>query len=253
MEGYRMQTFFTKRNLIFVTIVAFVLVFIFIVYDNLHFRLRSTSPSLESVATSSVEIKYHFSQPVDSIRSATLNGSDITNAIEINNKTVSIPIDVSLSDSSTYEIVLKSVDSKWFDNTIESIKRSFTPKYIDFNKLSDDEKKAQIDESSSGQVDDNFIDNNVFPIFNERWQIEATVVKSDRVAILEVSFFEEIPDYDNGGVIKQVADNIANQYEKEVINEIKKRGGNPENYTIVYKTNKYLYEKYNDSDSAHGD
>lgn len=251
MGGYSVQSYITKKNVMLVLIGIVGLIFIFVVYDNLHFRLRSTSPSLNNVATSSVEIIYNFSQPIESIQSVTFNGKDVTNDISINNKSVSIPLDTSLSDESTYEIVLHSVISQWFNNKINSIEREFTPKYIDFNKLSEEQQKAQINASNSGQVNDRFIDDNTFPILTKEWQIEATVVQSDRVAILTVKFLDEIPDYDNGGATVQLPNDVAEKYRQEVIDEIKDRGGNPEDYTIVYETNKYLNEKYNLSEQTH--
>lgn len=253
MEGCRMQMYLTKRNFLLVFIVFVTLTLLFVLYDNLHFRLKDTSPSLKNVATSSVEIRFHFSQPIKSVKSITFNDSDVTSSVLIDNKTVTVPIDISLSKSSTYKIVLKSIDSEWFSNKIDTVERSFTPKYIDFNKLSDEEQKAQIDASNSGQVDDKFVDENVFPIFNDRWQIEATVIPTDRVTVLQVSFLEEIPDYDNGGVIEQVSDDTADKYEQEIHAEIKKRGGNPNDYSIVYKTNKYLSDKYSDADTHYHD
>ena len=243
-----MQVYFTRKNFFIVIVVITLSILLFVAYDNLFFRLKSTSPSLDNVATSSVEIKYYFSQPIKSIKSVVFNGTDITNDVIINDKTVTIPFNKSLASDSPYKIDIMSVESSWFGNKISSIEREFTAKYVDFNKLSDAEQKAQVDASNSGQIDDKFIDKNTFPIFNKYWQIDATVIGSDKTAVLNIEFFEEIPDYDNGGSIKQVPNDVADKYRQEVLNEIKKRGGSPDNYIIVYKTNKYLYEKYNQSE-----
>lgn len=199
---------------------------------------------MDKFADSSVQINFHFSQPIESVGGVLINNREVGN-VDVGGSTVKVPIDIELEKGITYSIEIRSIKSKWFWNEIDLIKSSFTPQYIEFNKLSPDEQKDQIDSSNSGQVDDPFIDSNVFPIFNDRWQIDATVVNDSRSVILNVIFFEEVPDYDNGGVVKKVSDGVAERYRQEVLNEIKKRGANPKDYTIIY-ANEYLYEKYNE-------
>jgi len=242
-----MQTYLTRKNFVISLIAIGVLIGIFIAFDNLVFRLKSTDPSLDRVATSSIEITYYFSQPVKSVGSVIFNGNDITSDAVVDDKTIKVQFGKVLSKNSTYTITLQDIESKWFNNKINSLKSNFTAKYVDFNKLSDSEKKAQIDASNSGQVDDKFINENVFPILKEHWQISATVIPSDRVTVLEVEFLDEIPDYDRGGVSQQLPNDLADKYRLEVLEEIKKRGGNPDDYKIIYKTNTYLYEKYSQS------
>lgn len=240
-----------KKAIITAVILLAGLFLLYTLYDNLHFRLKNTSPSLDKVATSTVEIKYRFSQPVKSVESVVVNSKNITSNVSIENRTVTIPFDSILDSNTEYTITLTGVQSEWFSNQINSIERTFTPEYVDFNNLSNEEKEAQINASHSGQVDDELLSENVFPIFNERWQLEANVIPSDRVVILTVKFFDEVPDYDNNESVKQVPNETAEQYRKEVLEEIKKRGGDPADYTIIYETNKYLYDKYSQSSHYH--
>lgn len=223
-------------------IVLVVLLMVFVLYDNLYFRLKSTTPPMGQFADSSVQISYHFSQPIKSVGAVKINNNTV-NDVVIDGSVVTVPLEFDLEKDVKYSIEIQSIESDWFGNKIELIKRSFTPQYIDFNKLSDEERKVQVDASNSGQVDDPFIDDNVFPIFNGRWQIDATVITDNRSVVLNVKFFEEVPDYDNGGASQQVSNEVAEKYRKQVLNEIKKRGADPKDYTIVY-SNQYLHEKY---------
>lgn len=242
----------TKKRIISALVFCFVLLLLFLAYDNLFFRLKGTTPSFEEVATSSVSIQYHFSQPIKSVDSVLLDDREVTSdSISINDRTVSVSFDKPLDSDSTYTLSLGGISSEWFGNKINSISNEFTPEYIPYDQLSDAEKKAQVDASNSGQVDDKFIDSNTFPIITENWQIEATVLTDTRSALLTVKFFSEIPDYDNGGAIEQVSNSTADKYREEVLNKIKELGGNPDDYEILYQTNEYLQHKYNDDSHFH--
>lgn len=245
-----LQQYLTKRNILIAVGVVGSLILIGILYEVLHFHVRSTTPSLNRVATATSEITYKLSQPIRSVGKVTFNSADITESIQIDGNELTLPID-ELEKDRTYTVTISNLQSDWLNNQIITIDSEFTPEYVDFNDLSEDQQKAQVDNSHSGQVDDDFISDNNFPIFNRRWQLEATVVNTDRTVILTVSFFEEVPDYDNGGAVSQVSNETAEQYRNEVLKEIKDRGGNPEDYTIVYKTNRYLNEKYNTIERYH--
>lgn len=237
-----LKKYLIRKNIIIICFVIFIIGISFLLFDILRFRLKDTTPSIDRVASSSIEIKYYFSQPIKSVDQVLLDGDIIYDAT-IENSTITIPFKKSLVENVKYSIELKSIRSKWFNNRINSISQNFSPQYINFDELSSKEKKMQVDASHSGQVDDPFISDNSFPIFNERWQIDATVIKDTRSVVLGVKFFSEVPDYDNGGTVKQVSNETAEKYRLEVLSEIKKRGADPESYTIIY-SNKYLYEKY---------
>lgn len=239
MELYK---YITKRNIIITVCLFVILCLSLVMYDKLYFRLKDTTPSLDKVATSSVEIRYHFSQPIKSIGEVVINGETIYTAT-ITDSTITVPLETRLEEDTEYTIELKSIKSNWLNNQIDSLKRTFIPRYVNYDDLSEEEKRMQVSASNSGQVDDLFISKNVFPIFNDRWQIDATTVEDSRSIVLNVTFFAEVPDYDNGGVVTQIPDELADQYEKEVHNEIKKRGGKVEDYTIIYE-NKHLREEH---------
>lgn len=238
-----LQQYFTRKNVLYFFGTISILTIASILYGILHFHVTSTTPNLSRVATSTSEITYTLSQPIESVETVLFSETDITGSVEIQDKRLTIPVE-ELEKDTEYTITINGLRSKWLNKQTISINSKFTPEYIDFSDLSKEQQKAQIDNSNSGQVDDPFISNNTFPIFNRKWQIEATVVNSDRIAILTISFFEEVPDYDNGGKVKQVSNDMAEQYRREAFNEITKRGGDPDNYKIVYKTNRYLNEKY---------
>ncbi|MGB3946303.1 MAG: hypothetical protein WBK76_05735 [Candidatus Saccharimonadales bacterium] len=240
------QQYDIRKYAVRIGLVLAALLVAFVLYDNLAFRLKSTSPSLSNVADSSTEIRLYFSQPVKSIGKVTFNEATITP--RVNGKEVIVSFDRTLIKNADYSLVVKDVTSEWFDMKIQSIERSFTPKYVPYDKLPAEQKKVQVDNSNSGQVDDSFISKNAFPVFNERWQIDAVVDTTVRTAILNVKFFEEIPNYDQGGVVTRVSNETAETYRREVLQKITDDGGDPANYTIVFD-NPYLYEKYNQGDA----
>lgn len=235
------RQYLTRRNIILTILFVVVAIAMFVAFDNLVFRLKSISPSLENMPDSATELRLHFSQPVESIGDVSLNDTVISP--KINDRLVIIPLGRTLESDTDYMLVIKDVKSKWFSSSIASIKRDFTAKYVAFNQLSEEERESQIKQSNSGQVDDAFISNNVFPIFNERWQIDATVDTTEQKAFLNVKFFDEVPNYDNGGEVTRVSNDTAEKYRKEVLDEIVKRKGNPSDYQIFYD-NPYLADKY---------
>ena len=234
-----------RRNILRVVMGLFIILAMFIAYDNLSFRIKHVSPSIDRIPSSALEIRYHFSQPIKSVGEVLVNGRRV-NSIEISDKVLKIPFTGGLTKNQEYSIIINSIQSKWFNNNIKVISSNFTPQYIDFADLSSEEKRAQVDASSGGQVDDPFIAENIFPIFNYKWQIDATIAFDSRIAILNVKFFEEVPDYDNGGVIKRISNKKAEQYRSEVLKKIKDLGGDPNNYRIFY-SNVYLRTKYGES------
>lgn len=238
---------FTKRNLIIIITVIFCGALIFVAYDNLYFRLKSTDPSLSAIPTSGRSIRYEFSQPIKGVGDILIDDEEVT-GVTVDNNVITIPFNRVFKQDSKHTIEITSIESKWFNNKINQINRTFTAQYIDFNALSKTEQNAQISDSNSGQVDDSFISEHVFPIFNERWQIDATVITDNRSVVLNVKFFSEVPNYDNNGAIKRVSDTTAENYRKEVLDKIKQEGGNPDTYTIIYD-NPYLYKKYSENES----
>ena len=233
-----------KRIALRAAVALVVLVITFIAYDNLHFHLRSTDPSVSAVPTSASEIRFHFSQPLKEVEEVMIDDRIVSN-YTIEGRVLTIPFDTIPASQfeSSHTIKISNVASKWFNFSIKSIERKFEPKYIDFNKLSKEEQEQQVEDSNSGQVNDSFIVETQFPIFNERWQIDLVSDGGSGVSNLHVKFFAEVPNYDKDGVITRVSNETAETYRKEVIEYIEDHDGTPEDYVITYD-NPYLNEKY---------
>lgn len=239
MDG---NTLLTKKNILIAVVVLLTVTVSMVLVDIFPFRLKSTSPQLSEVATSSSDIDFTFSQPVKSVEEVYINSSPIYN-FSINEKVVKVPLlDIGLVKNKVYSIELKGINSTWFSGVIEKLNYTFTPKYIDFNKLSVDEQRRQIEHSNSGQINDPFL-NNVFPIIAKDYQIEVVNTGDGETFYLNITFLAEVPDYDKGGVSKQIPNDLAERYKNEVFDIIRKNKGIPENYIIFY-SNKYLNDKY---------
>jgi len=95
------------------------LIVLYVCYDNLVFRLKSTTPSLGAVADSSTEIRYHFSQPVKSIKQVSVDAIPVEPSI--NGRDVVIPLNKPLESGSTYSITMEGIKSEWFGFSLSLI------------------------------------------------------------------------------------------------------------------------------------
>jgi len=232
-----------KKIALWGLLTVFVILVGFIAYDKLVFRLTSTSPNLDQVATSSNTIIFRFSQPIKSVESVSVKNTVVNQSID--NSEITIPLSQGvLSKDEVLDISIKGIESKQFNNRIDRIDRSVTVKYIEFNELSDEQKKLSIQQSNSGQVDDPFLDN-AFPLLDEqyRYQIDANTAGFTRTINVTITFLDEAPDYDNGGKITQLPNDVAEEYRKSALEMIRRYKGDPDHYDITYSNN-YLNEKY---------
>lgn len=233
---------FTKKNIVLAVFLLLVIVVFIVVYSMFPFRLKSISPPLNSVATSSISLDFTFSQPIESVGEVLIDGAVVHNTV-IDKSTVKISLlETELVKNIGYDIELNNIKSQWFESSIEELEFTFTPQYIDFNQLSVDEQKRQIQHSNSGQINDPFL-NNVFPIITKDYQIEVVNTGDGETFYIDVTFLVEVPDYDKGGVSKQISNDLAEKYRNEVIDVIRKNKGTPEDYVIIYSNN-YLNDKY---------
>jgi hypothetical protein len=239
----------TRRNILLTLVIIVIIIVIGIALDNGIFRLKSTNPSLNNIATSSAEISFTFSQPIKSIGSIEIDGTVIPNT-SVKGNTIRIPLaTVGIEDGINYSVELTDIHSYWFNATIKNINSVFKARYVEFDKLSNEQQKYQVDNSNSGQVNDPFLDN-IFPILKEKYQIEATNVEDGEHVSLYVTFFDEVPDYDNNGAAIQLSNDTAEQYRREVLTTIKDNKGEPDKYQISY-SNIYLNTKYGDFKHSH--
>lgn len=228
---------------ILITLIIVTILIIIVTYNRFVFRMIAAEPDITKIPTSSKSLSFTFSQPVRSIGKTTINNKIIYPVIKEN--TVQLPlISLGLKDGDTVRIVIENILSTEFNNKIDSFTKVGTVKYVDFSGLSEQEQKKAIDSSNSGQSDDPFMQS-VFPILDEqyRYQIDATTSVIDSSMSVIITFLSEIPDYDNGGKITQLPDETAEEYRKSALDTIRKRGGNPDKYTITYSNN-YLNNKY---------
>lgn len=216
-----------------------------LLYDNLVFRFKSTSPDLSSVATSSVHIKACVSQPIKTVGEVSFNNTPLDSSdFTVEGRCIKIPLE-DLSEKQVYTVKIERVESKWFANKIPEVSFSFTPRYIEFSRLSTDQQKAQINASNSNQIDDPFL-NNTFPIITDTFVLEIENGGDGKTVFLDVTILSEVPDYDNGGKITRVSDSEAEKVRADVVKLIKDRGGSIDKYFVTY-SNSYLNEKYGSS------
>lgn len=235
---------FIKQNFYKILGVVIILIVSLLIIDKLVFRLTHTTPALSNIATSSVSIKLSFSQPISSVGGITINNRKISDVF-LDQGNIIIPLSsLVLVAETNYQLLVSDIQSAWFNNRIDKLSKTLTVKYIDFNQLSSDERKAQVDNSNSGQIDDPFLTNS-FPIIDKdyRYQIEATNLGDRKNISLYVTFFDEVPNYDQGGKVNQLSNSVAEEYRKDVFKTIREYKGDPDKYIITY-SNLYLNSKY---------
>lgn len=232
-----------RRKLLVLSIVGIVLLIGgYITYDKLVFRLKSTSPDTSQVATVSVFIKLNFSQPIKSVGKIELDSNPVDFTIDGSSVKVILP---DLIEDKLYKLTFSDINSNWFNKKIPNKSISFTPIYKDYESLSDEQKNALISESSSGQINDPFL-NNGFPILTDGFKLDVSNLGDGKSIVVNVTFLKEIPDYDNGGRITQLSKSEADKLRDEVYKKIKSLNGSPDKY-LIYYSNNYLNAKYNKS------
>lgn len=231
-----------RKIIIVVSVLTALALISWLLYDNLVFRFKSTSPDLSNVATSSTHLKVCVSQPIKTVGKVSFNNTPLdSSAFTVEGKCIEIPFE-DLSEEQTYTVKVERVESQWFTNKIFEISFSFTPRYIEFSRLSKDQQKAQIDSSNSNQIDDPFL-NGMFPIITDTFVLEIENAGDGKTVYLDVSILSEIPDYDNGGKIARVSDSEAEKIHTDVVKLIKDKGGSIDRYVVTY-SNEYLNKKY---------
>lgn len=234
----------SKKTIVLIILISIGLLTAYLLFDNLVFRLKSTDPALDEVATSSITITLKYSQPIRSIGTVYIDNLPV-NDITISGKSVTVSLStIELLQDSVHNIKIDSVTSKWFGKSINNANYTLKATYVDFSNLSEEQQKIQTNKSDSNQSNDPFL-NNVFPIVADNYQIESTKTVDDREIYLDVTFFDEVPDYDNGGKVTQLSDDVAEKYRTDVIQKIKSLSGSPEDYIITY-SNLHLNTKYSD-------
>lgn len=236
--------FINKKNIIAVCVVIILAIIAWGAYDNLTFRAKSTSPDMRNMPTSTAYIEVSFSQPIKSIESVSLNDDVVPkDNISLHGKNIKINVDDGiLEEDVNYSLKLSGIRSGWFNNSIDNLSYDFVPHYVDYDSLSSDQRSALSNKSSSGQIDDPFL-NNSFPIITDDYQIEAKNAGDGKTIYVYVTFLKEIPDYDNGGTLKQLPNSEADSLRDKALDTIKQNKGNPQKYKIIY-SNKYLNDKY---------
>ncbi len=229
------------RKIFVVVVVLTVVLISWLLYDNLMFRFKSTSPNLSSIATSSTYIDVCVSQPIETVGGVTLRSPSQALDVKIVGKCIRIPLQ-DLKEGENYNIKIEGIESKWFDNKIPEISFDFTPRYIEFSRLPADQQKAQVDSSNSYQVDDPFL-NNVFPIITDTFILDIKNGDDGKTVFLDVTILSEVPDYDNGGRITRVSNDKAEMIYAEVLKLVKDKGGSIDKYIVTY-SNDYLNKKY---------
>lgn len=232
-----------RKIILWTSITVLIVVAAFNTYDRLVFRLTTTSPDLDRVATSSSKIIFRFSQPIKSVETVTINNTVVNQTV--NGKEITIPLALGvLSKDEVLDISMKNIESEQFNNKIDQIDRQVIVKYIEFDELSDEQRKISIQESNSGQVDDPFMDN-AFPLLDEkyRFQIDANTAGFTDTVNVTITFLDEAPDYDNGGKVTQLPNDTAEEYRKSAFELIRRHKGDPDHYDITY-SNDYLNNKY---------
>ena len=233
---------FTRKRLTLSFIVIIVGFVCLIGFDKLTFRYMNSNPALDSVATSSLALRLSFSQPLQSTDQVFID-NEIVNDTSIDGSTLVVSLEnLKLIDGQTYSLKIRHLSSKWFNFKINEINRVFTVEYVEYNQLSDEQKKDQVSRSNSGQISDPFL-NNQFPLLDNSlvYQIEANTTNG--TINVFITFYDEVPDYDNGGLSIQLPDDKAEEYRKKAIQTIRDNNGDPDKYNITYSNN-YLNSKY---------
>lgn len=233
-------------------IIAFVVAIVvaLIVFNVLIFRVSGYEPNQNSVPTSARVLRVSFTQPVKTVDKILLDGTEVgDDQIKIDGNSVIISLTESLTDGRLTKLELLNISSRWFGFSLKNTVMEFIPKYIPFNRLSDEQKKAAIDASDSNQSDDPFLNNN-FPLRGEGYSIEASKGYSDKQIFVGVTFYADIPDYDVSEQAVGLSDSDAEKMRLRVLEMIKKYKGTPEDYIIRY-SNEYLNDKYLPFEAEH--
>lgn len=210
----------------------------FLIYDALVLRVTGITPAPSQVATVTPFMDINFNHEIKSVSKVSLNEKEIQTSIE--RKKIRIPLG-DLRKDVEYTLTLNGIASN-SGKVIQDYRFSFTPKYIPFNQLDDTVQKELIDSSDSGQLDDVFL-NNRFPILEGDFIIEAEPNQRLNNVIVTVTFLQEVAIGTNSDA-PQVSNEEAEKLRLEAFEIIKSRGGKPEQY-IVFYSNDYLNEKYN--------
>jgi hypothetical protein len=221
-----------------------VLIIGILIYNIAIFRVFSLSPSPDNMPSSSRLVRIDFTQPVDSIEGVEVAGSVIDDdQIEIDGRSVRIVLrGEAFEEGKMTSVRFEKATSKWFGLTVSGYLQRFTPKYVPFNKLSDEQQKAAISSSDSAQSNDPFL-NNDFPIRTDEYSIDATKDDTSSDISVVITFAKDIPDYDISPTAVGVSNQEAERLRDEALKKIRELGGKPENYSITY-TNPYLSEQY---------
>lgn len=223
----------------------FVLIGAWLAYDNLLFRLKSTTPASNEVATISPYVDFYFSQPIERVGevSFSLNENKFPVDYTIEDRRVRVILPQNLAAELDYKLQLSNIQSGWFGNKITNETFAFTPIQQDFASLPADQRQELINQTNSGQINDPFL-NNIFPITDgESLMIKATNGGDGKTVFIDITFYAEIRDADTG-VATQLPNDKAEELRAKALELIKQKGGKRfDNYFITY-SNDYLNQKY---------
>lgn len=215
-----------------------------LIYNVAIFRITSINPSLAEMPSSARLIRIDFTQPVKSVEGMEIAGQPIFDeSIRIDGRTIFITVPSSgFEADSLTSIRFKTITSKWFGITTSNYLERFTPKYIPYSKLSNEQQAAMVQASDSNQSDDPFL-NNKFPIWTDDYSIEASKDTNSSDISVVINFSKDIPDYDVSSSVSGPTGGEAEQLRDAALATIKDKSGDPERYSITY-SNVYLTEKY---------
>jgi hypothetical protein len=219
-----------------------------LIFNVLIFRVYEYEPDQNNVPTSARIIRVGFTQPIKQIGTITLDGAEVNQEqIELDGRSVIITLTENLTDGRLTTLELKDIDSQWFGASIKTVTTQFTPKYIPYDRLSDEQKRAAVSASDSDQSDDPFL-NNSFPLRGEGYSIEASKATAGTQIFVSVTFYKDIPDYDVSETAVGMSDQEAEAARTKALKTIKDKGGSPDKYVIRY-SNSYLNQKYGAADA----
>lgn len=215
-----------------------------VVYNFILFRVFSTSPSMSDVPTSAAVISVTFTQPVKAVEGVELAGKSVyKDDVTVDGRTVSVKVPSgTLQEKVFTSLRFSKVSSQWFNLVLKDMVFRFKPKYVKFSDLSEDQRKASVDASNSGQSDDPFLTNE-FPIRTDDYSIEASKGYSSSQIFVKITFSKDVPDYDVSDEAEGLSDSEAERLRADAFDTIKKHKGSPDEYAFVY-SNQYLNDKY---------
>ncbi len=228
----------------YIIVVLSLLLLGLLIYNVAIFRITGIDPSLSEMPSSARLIRIDFTQPIKSVEGMEIAGQSVFDeSIRIDGRTMYVTVPVSGFDADKLtSIRFKTVTSKWFGLTVSDYLKRFTPRYIEYNELSDEQQAAMIQASDSYQSDDPFL-NNKFPIWTDDYSIEASKDTNSSDISVVISFSDDIPDYDVSSSVSGPTGEEAERLRDAALQTIKDKGGDPEKYSITY-SNTYLTEKY---------